>query len=120
MKYVKTYEGITFDAQAPGRKDWADDLKKHSSDFTQIIITMSPSDFLKRVQHHRFRVDASKVARYVKQFRRGAKNIPAPTMWFSDKFQYDKGLAPSFHDGSHRMLALQEVGITEVPVKIIY
>lgn len=125
MKYVKTYEGflsegLTFNTETTGRKDWDDDLKKHSSDFTQIIITMSPSDFLKRVQHHRFEVNKTKVANYVKEFRGNAKDIPAPTMWFADKFQYDKGLAPAFHDGSHRMLALQEVGIKEVPVKIIY
>ena len=125
MKYVKTYEKflnetISFNTDTTGREDWDNDLKKHSSEFIQIIVNMSPIDFLKRVQHHRFEVDKTKVANYVKEFRRGVKDVPAPTMWFSDKFQYDKGLAPAFHDGSHRMLALQEVGIKEVPVKIIY
>lgn len=125
MRNLPTYEnfiieGVTFDTETTGRKDWDDDLKKYKSRFTQLIITMSPDEFLNRVQHHRFTVDKKKVAEYVKEFRRGAKDVPAPTMWFSDKFQYDKGLAPSFHDGSHRMLALQEIGIREVPVKIIY
>lgn len=125
MKYVKTYENfllenVTFNTETTGRDDWDADLKKHSSEFTQIVVPMSPADFLKRVQHHRFEVDKAKVANYVKEFRKGVKGVPAPTMWFSDKFQYDKGLAPSFHDGSHRMLALQDVGIKEVPVKIIY
>ena len=125
MKYVKTYEKflnetISFNTDTTGREDWDDDLKKHSSEFIQIIVNMSPIDFLKRVQHHRFEVNKTKVANYVKEFRGNAKDIPAPTMWFADKFQYDKGLAPSFHDGSHRMLALQEIGVKEVPVKIIY
>ena len=125
MKYVKTYddflnETISFNTDTTGREDWDDDLKKHSSEFIQIIVNMSPIDFLKRVQHHRFEVNKTKVANYVKEFRGNAKDIPAPTMWFADKFQYDKGLAPSFHDGSHRMLALQEIGVKEVPVKIIY
>ena len=125
MNYVKTYddflnETISFNTDTTGREDWDDDLKKHSSEFIQIIVNMSPIDFLKRVQHHRFEVNKTKVANYVKEFRGNAKDIPAPTMWFADKFQYDKGLAPSFHDGSHRMLALQEIGVKEVPVKIIY
>jgi hypothetical protein len=125
MKYVKTFEDflnetISFNTDTTGREDWDDDLKKHSSEFIQIIVNMSPIDFLKRVQHHRFEVNKTKVANYVKEFRGNAKDIPAPTMWFADKFQYDKGLAPSFHDGSHRMLALQEIGVKEVPVKIIY
>ena len=125
MKHIKTYENflietVSFNTMTTGRKDWDDDLKKHSRDFTQLVIIMSPADFLKRVQYHRFEVDKYKVSNYVKEFRGGAKDIPAPTMWFSNKFQYDKGHAPAFHDGSHRMLALQEVGIREVPVKIIY
>ena len=125
MKSILTYreflnETVSFNTDTTGREDWDADLKKHSRDFTQSIVIMSPIDFLKRVQYHRFEIDKSKVANYVKEFRGNVKGIPAPTMWFSDKFQYDKGLAPAFHDGSHRMLALQEVGIREVPVKIIY
>ena len=126
MKYIKTYEdykiseGVSFDTSTTGRKDWDDDLKKHGSRFTQIVIDMSPDEFLKRVQHHRFKVDDAKVEVYIKEFQKNAKDVPAPTMWFNDKFQYDKGLAPSFHDGSHRMLALKKVGVKKVPVKIIY
>ena len=119
MRKFKDVE-LTFDTETTGRKDWDDDLKKYKPRFTQLIINMSPDEFLKRVQYHRFTIDKKKVAEYVKEFRKGSKNVPTPTMWFSDKFQYDKGLAPSFHDGSHRMLALQEIGIREVPVKIIY
>ena len=113
-------EKISFNTDTTGREDWDEDLRKHSKDFTQILVSMSPADFLKRVQYHRFEIDKDKVANYVKEFRGNAKDIPSPTMWFTDKFQYDKGLSPAFHDGSHRMLALQEVGIKEVPVKIIY
>lgn len=125
MKYIKSYknfitESVTFTTDTTGRDDWDTDLKKHASEFTQIVINMSPAEFLKRVQAHRFTVDKDKVAKYAKEFKGNAKKVPAPVMWFSDKFQYDKGLAPSFHDGSHRMLALQEIGVKEVPVKVIY
>lgn len=111
---------ITFDTETTGRKDWDDDLAKYGSDFTQILVNMKPSDFLKRVQYHRFEINRDKVSRYVEEFSKGIRNIPVPTMWFLDKFQYDNGFAPSFHDGSHRMLALRELGIKKVPVRIIY
>ena len=125
MKWVKGFsefvlESISFDTSTTGREDWDDDLKKHGSEFTQIVIDMSPDEFLQQVQYHRFKVDNTKVDKYIKEFKRNAKDVPAPTMWFMNKFQYDKGLAPSFHDGSHRMLALKKVGIKKVPVKIIY
>jgi len=125
MKYLKTFknflcETISFSTDTTGREDWDRDLKKYSKDFTQLVVEMSPADFLKRVQYNRFEIDKAKVANFVKKFRGNVKGIPAPTMWFSDKFQYYKGHAPSFHDGSHRMLALQEVGVKEVPVNIIY
>lgn len=125
MKYVKTYEsflneGIAFNTETTGRDDWDKDLKKGGDRFTQIVINMTPADFLKRVQYRRFTIDKNKVSKYVKEFSKGAKDVPTPTMWFSNKFQYEKGLSPSFHDGSHRMLALQKIGIKEVPVKIIY
>ena len=47
MKYVKTYEKflnetISFNTDTTGREDWDDDLKKHSSEFIQIIVNMSP------------------------------------------------------------------------------
>ena len=58
MKSIRTYEEfltetVSFNTDTTGRKDWDDDLKKHSRDFTQLVIIMSPADFLKRVQYHR-------------------------------------------------------------------
>jgi len=113
-------ESVKFDTKSTGREDWDKDLKKHAGEFTQFEVNMSPDEFLKRVQADRFKQDSAKIKKYASQFKRGAKDVPTPTMWFMNKFQYEKGLAPSFHDGSHRVLALKEIGVEEIPVKIIY
>lgn len=113
-------ESITFNTKSTGREDWDKDLKKHGDEFTQFEIQMSPDDYLKRVQAHRFTQDATKIEKYASEFKKGAKNIPTPTMWFSDKFQYEQGFSPSFHDGTHRVLALKKIGIKKITAKIIY
>jgi hypothetical protein len=126
MKNVKLFEeflvneSVKFNSQSTGREDWDSELKKSGDDFTQIEVQMTPDEFLKRVQADRFIQDPEKIEQYTKKFKKGAKNVPTPTMWFQDKFQYDKGLAPTWHDGSHRVLALKSVGINKIPVKIIY
>lgn len=123
MKAIKLFEEflletIKFDLKSTGRDDWDSDLKKHSKDFSQEIIYMSPDDFLKRVRFDRFTVDSNKVDSYIESLK-NSSNVPTPTMWFQDQYQYDKDLAPSWHDGSHRVLALKELGIKKIPVKII-
>jgi len=116
----KMDESVKFDNKSTGRDDWDKDLKKSGDRFTQFEVNMSPDEFLKRVQADRFKQDPTKIKKYASQFKRGAKDVPTPTMWFMNKFQWEKGLAPSFHDGSHRVLALKEIGVKEIPVKIIY
>lgn len=116
----KMDESVKFDTKTTGRDDWDKDLKKGGDRFTQFEVNMTPDEFLKRVQADRFKQDPAKIKKYASQFKRGAKDVPTPTMWFMNKFQYEKGLAPSFHDGSHRVLALKEIGVKEIPVKIIY
>lgn len=123
MKHVKLFEQflletIKFDLKSTGRDDWDSDLKKHSKDFSQEIVYMSPDDFLKRVRFDRFTVDSNKVDSYIESLK-NSSNVPTPTMWFQDRYQYDKGLSPSWHDGSHRVLALKELGIKKIPVKIV-
>lgn len=110
---------ITFNLNTTGRKDWDTDLKKYKGDFKQSIQYMSPDEFLNRVNFKRFTIDSVKVKDYVESFKKGAKNVPTPTMWFQNQYQYGKGLSPAFHDGSHRALALKEIGIENIPVKII-
>ena len=116
----KMDESVNFNTKSTGRDDWDKDLKKHGSEFTQFEVNMTPDEFLKRVQADRFKQDSAKIKKYASQFKRGAKDVPTPTMWFMNKFQYERGLSPSFHDGSHRVLALKEIGVKEIPVKIIY
>jgi hypothetical protein len=116
----KMDEAVKFDTESTGRDDWDKDLKKSGDRFTQFEVNMSPDEFLKRVQADRFKQDPTKIKKYAGQFKRGAKDVPTPTMWFMNKFQWERGLAPSFHDGSHRVLALKEIGIKEIPVKIIH
>ena len=116
----KMDESVKFDTKSTGRDDWDKDLKKSGDIFTQFEVNMSPDEFLKRVQADRFKQDPAKIKKYASQFKRGAKDVPTPTMWFMNKFQWESGLAPSFHDGSHRVLALKEIGVKEIPVKIIY
>ena len=123
MKHVKLFEQflletIKFNLKSTGRDDWDSDLKKHSKDFSQEIVYMSPDEFLKRVRFDRFTVDSNKVDSYIESLK-NSSNVPTPTMWFQDQYQYDKGLSPSWHDGSHRVLALKELGIKKIPVKIV-
>lgn len=125
MKHIKQYtnfflESVSFDLESTGNEDWDRIIKNDDGQFTQRIVEMTPDEFLNRVQWDRFEVDQSKVKRYIVEFRRRDTNIPAPTMWFQDKFQYKNGFSPTWHDGSHRMLALKKIGIEKVPVKIIY
>ena len=123
MKEIKkesTNESVSFNNKSTGRDDWDADLKKSGDEFTQFEVEMSPDEFLKRVRADRFTQDPEKIEQYAQQFKRGAKGVPIPTMWFNDKFQYEKGLAPGFHDGSHRVLALKQIGVKKIPVKIIY
>lgn len=117
---AKKNESVSFNNKSTGRDDWDADLKKSGDEFTQFEVEMSPDEFLKRVRADRFTQDSQKIEQYAQQFKRGAKGVPIPTMWFNDKFQYEKGLAPGFHDGSHRVLALKQIGVKKIPVKIIY
>lgn len=124
MEHIKLFEQflaetVKFDLKSTGRDDWDSELKKHSGDFNQEIVYMSPDEFLKRVRFDRFTVDSGKVNSYLGSFKKGA-TMPTPTMWFQDQFQYEKGLAPSWHDGSHRVLALKELGVKKIPIKIIF
>lgn len=122
LKSVQIVNGdgtkLSIDAEDVGREDWQELLKE--SDFTMETVEMSPEQFLQRVQHGRFTVDGRKVSDIYRDILGGNAVLPIPTMWFSDDYQWKKGFAPSWHDGSHRMLAIQKAGFTKVPVKIIY
>jgi hypothetical protein len=125
MKNLYTFEEflnevVSFNNKSTGRDDWDTSLKMNRDDFTQFEVEMTPDEFLKRVQAHRFTQDKEKVERYALQFKRGAKGVPMPTMWFQDKFQWERGLSPTWHDGSHRVLALKQIGVRKIPVKIIF
>lgn len=40
-------------------------------------------------------------------------------MWFTNQYQYENGYRPEFHDGQHRVLALKQLVIKSIPIKII-
>lgn len=109
-------ETVTFDTSTTGRKDWDDILEKEPDRFHKEVIQMSPDEFLKRVQYHRFTVDDKKVDGYKSR----ETGMPTPTMWFADESQYTSNLSPSWHDGSHRVLALKSRGIDTISVMIVY
>lgn len=116
----KQISNINFDLTTTGREDWdkilADDK---SGRFHRESVEMSPDEYLERVQHNRFVVDDEKVKRYADKLNDG-DTVPAPVMWFDSKYQYDKGISPSWHDGSHRVLALKAAGLKIITVNVIY
>lgn len=131
MKHIKLFEqflnervsineSVSFNNKSTGRDDWDKILKKSGDDFIQFEVQMTPDEFLKKVQADRFTQDIKKIEQYAQQFKKGAKSVPTPTMWFQDEFQWKRGLSPTWHDGSHRVLALKQIGVKKIPVKIIY
>lgn len=121
MKLRKILNELQFNNKTTGRQDWDDILKSDEYDFTQKIVKMSPSEFLVKVQYKRFTIDYDKVEVYYQQMIEYPNiKIPIPTMWFSSKFKFEKNYSPDWHDGTHRVLALQKMNIKKFPVKIIY
>ncbi len=117
--FNESLNNIIFDTEYTGRSDWDEILKHESDKFHKEIIYMSPDQFLERVRYKRFKTDYDKVKEYTNTIS-SAKKLPTPIMWFMSKFQYEQGFAPSWHDGNHRVLALKELGIKEIPVIIAY
>lgn len=109
---------VEFDLGSTGRSDWDETLKEEGPRFKTKVVHMTPDEYLVRVNHKRHLIDQDKVERYAKQLRGSV--IPTPTMWFVSKYAYDSGLGSSWHDGTHRALALKRLGVTEMPVLAIW
>lgn len=111
---------ISFNLNLTGRDDWDKYLKDNENQFTSKIEYMTPDTFLNRVRYQNFIIDQNKINKFFNLFLNKKVKIPTPSMWFMDEFQYKKGHSPSFHDGTHRVLALKQLGFHKIPVKIIF
>jgi len=81
------------------------------------IEKMSPTDFLDYSDFERYQVDYKKVTDFVNKIYNGGTVIPIPILIFKDK---DKKLKTSFHDGTHRVLALKKIGLSQIEVLCFY
>jgi hypothetical protein len=121
---IFTEGNIKFNLLSTGREDWDRDLNIQTDGkdrYHRHVDYMSPEEFLERVQSKRFQTDYDKVKKYRDEIINSDSTVlPTPTMWFSNRDQHDSGLSPSWHDGSHRALALKELGVNKIPVMVVY
>lgn len=77
------------------------------------IIQMSPSDFLKKV-NKKLVVDegSQENINYLKEMIANNKKIDPPTLYYQNGEVID-------HDGRHRAIAAQELGINNIPVLVM-
>ena len=110
-----------FDLSTTGRSDWDKGIAEQQDRFEVEVEWMSPQQFLKIARFDRYQTDPNKV----KQFEKSITNesiLPTPCLWFTTTkaFFQKRKLASQFHDGQHRVMALQNLGVTKIPVLQIF
>jgi hypothetical protein len=116
-KFFENKLNISFNTKKTGRNDY-DALFKNKS-FKSSLLKMSPLDFLKRTDSRRYKLDRNKIERFKKLFSSSKVVLPTPVMIFdfNKKFDNTNDLS-NWHDGMHRVTALYELGLKEIPVII--
>lgn len=109
---------IKFNLKDLGRDDWNKIFK--DSDFMTKIEYMSPEEFLDRCDYKRYIFDIKKVSEIKKSIIKNTV-LPIPSLWFDNESQKNSKFKKSnFHDGQHRVLALQELGVKKIPVMMVW
>jgi hypothetical protein len=103
-------ESLKFDLNKTGRKDYDELL--NNKDFKTRIVYMSPEDFLYKVDYKRYIINWDNVER-IKNSINSNTIFPTPTIIWGSGGDQNKS---SWHDGTHRVLALKALGIKEIPV----
>jgi hypothetical protein len=101
-----------FNLKSTGREDWDKEILGDPKRFQVKIIKMTPDEFLDKTMSYRYKIDKEKVNKFTREITNNSI-LPTPTiLWGS---QGEKGKS-AFHDGSHRVLALKNLGIKNFPV----
>lgn len=119
IEFINESKSIQFNYDTTGNEEWDMDIEKYADTLTIKFVDMTPDEYLERVNYKSFSTDDSKVEKYVDLLNLDKLNVPVPSMWFSDIYQYEKGFRPAFHDGQHRVQAFKKIGIKVIPVRMI-
>jgi hypothetical protein len=108
----KLKESLKFNLKDCGKEDWNKKILGDSERFSTKIVYMSPDEFLDKVDYKRYKNDPEHVEE-IKNSINSNTVLPTPIIiWgpMGDRYK------SAFHDGQHRVMALKQLGIREIPV----
>jgi hypothetical protein len=108
---------VRFNLRSTGRADWDTGMLGDPERFEVKVVDMTPDEFLRQANWDRHPVRDDNVREIEQSILAGHTEIPTPTLVYSMGRPGSRpGIKASFGDGSHRALAMKNLGVRKIKV----